>query len=121
MLLLPLALLVDRPWTLPHGVERGDLGDWWRSRCSPPSLAYLIYFRILNRAGATNALLVTFLIPVSAILLGLLLLDEGSTRGSSPAWLRSASASPRSTAGRRAACSRSSAARRRENFSGAAR
>jgi drug/metabolite transporter (DMT)-like permease len=40
------------------------------------ALAYLIYFRIIARAGATNALLVTFLIPVSAILLGMLLLDE---------------------------------------------
>ena len=40
------------------------------------ALAYLIYFRILARAGATNALLVTFLIPVSAILLGIVLLDE---------------------------------------------
>jgi drug/metabolite transporter (DMT)-like permease len=40
------------------------------------ALAYLIYFRIIARAGATNALLVTFLIPVSAIVLGMLLLDE---------------------------------------------
>ena len=34
------------------------------------SIAYLIYFRILATAGATNLLLVTFLVPVSAILLG---------------------------------------------------
>ena len=40
------------------------------------ALGYLIYFRILARAGATNVLLVTFLIPVSAILLGTLLLGE---------------------------------------------
>jgi drug/metabolite transporter (DMT)-like permease len=40
------------------------------------AFAYLIYFRIIARAGATNALLVTFLIPVSAILLGVLLLEE---------------------------------------------
>ena len=40
------------------------------------ALAYLIYFRLILRAGATNALLVTFLIPVSAILLGFVLLDE---------------------------------------------
>ena len=38
------------------------------------AVGYLIYFRVLSRAGATNALLVTFLIPVSAILLGILLL-----------------------------------------------
>ena len=40
------------------------------------SLAYLLYFRILARAGATNLLLVTFLIPVSAILLGVMVLGE---------------------------------------------
>ena len=40
------------------------------------ALAYVIYFRILETAGATNLLLVTLLIPVSAILLGTLILDE---------------------------------------------
>ena len=35
-----------------------------------------IYFRLLARVGATNLLLVTFLIPVSAILLGAILLHE---------------------------------------------
>ena len=40
------------------------------------SLAYIIYFRILALAGATNLLLVTFLIPLSAILLGVMVLGE---------------------------------------------
>ena len=40
------------------------------------ALAYVIYFRILASAGATNISLVTFLVPVSAILLGWLFLDE---------------------------------------------
>jgi drug/metabolite transporter (DMT)-like permease len=40
------------------------------------ALAYLIYFRLLASAGATNLLLVTFLIPVSAIILGASLLGE---------------------------------------------
>ena len=40
------------------------------------ALAFIIYFRILATAGATNLLLVTFLIPVSAILLGVLILHE---------------------------------------------
>lgn len=39
-------------------------------------LAYLLYFRILSTAGATNVLLVTFLIPVSALLLGVGVLGE---------------------------------------------
>lgn len=40
------------------------------------ALAYLLYFRILAAAGATNVLLVTFLIPVSALLLGIGVLGE---------------------------------------------
>jgi drug/metabolite transporter (DMT)-like permease len=40
------------------------------------ALAYILYFRILATAGATNLLLVTFLIPVSAILLGTVFLAE---------------------------------------------
>jgi drug/metabolite transporter (DMT)-like permease len=40
------------------------------------SLAYILYFRLVASAGATNSLLVTFLIPVTAILLGALILGE---------------------------------------------
>jgi drug/metabolite transporter (DMT)-like permease len=40
------------------------------------SLAYVLYFRILAAAGATNLLLVTFLIPPVAILLGIAFLGE---------------------------------------------
>jgi drug/metabolite transporter (DMT)-like permease len=75
VLLLPLALLVDRPWLL----EPPSSAAIWATLALAvlsTALAYLLYFRILVRAGATNALLVTFLIPVSAILLGILLLDE---------------------------------------------
>jgi drug/metabolite transporter (DMT)-like permease len=40
------------------------------------SLAYIIYFRVLATSGPTNLLLVTFLIPLSAILLGVMVLGE---------------------------------------------
>ena len=40
------------------------------------ALAYLLYFRVLASSGATNVLLVTFLIPVSALLLGAGVLGE---------------------------------------------
>ena len=40
------------------------------------SFAYLLYFVIIARAGATNASLVTLIVPVSAILLGALFLGE---------------------------------------------
>ena len=41
--------------------------------------AYLIYFRVLATAGATNLLLVTFLIPPSAVALGVVFLGERRT------------------------------------------
>ena len=39
-------------------------------------LAYIIYFRLIASAGATNASIVTFLVPISAILLGVFILSE---------------------------------------------
>jgi drug/metabolite transporter (DMT)-like permease len=75
LVLLPTMLIVDHPWTLamPHPATWGAvLGIGLLST----ALAYVLYFRILAAAGATNLLLVTFLIPVSAILLGVLVLGE---------------------------------------------
>ena len=75
LVLLPVALVVDRPWTLaiPNVTVWGAiLGLALLST----SLAYVLYFRILASAGATNLLLVTFLIPLSAILLGGFVLGE---------------------------------------------
>ncbi len=40
------------------------------------AFAYILYFRLIASAGATNAILVTLLIPVTAILLGGIFLDE---------------------------------------------
>ena len=75
VILLPLMLIVDRPWTLPMpGMDA--VAALIAVAALSTALAYLLYFRILATAGATNLLLVTFLIPVSAILLGTLVLDE---------------------------------------------
>jgi drug/metabolite transporter (DMT)-like permease len=43
------------------------------------AFAYILYFEVVARAGATNASLVTFLVPASAILLGILFLGETLT------------------------------------------
>lgn len=40
------------------------------------AFAYVLYFRIIAAAGATNASLVTLIVPVSALLLGVTFLDE---------------------------------------------
>lgn len=41
--------------------------------------AYVLFFKILSNAGATNVSLVTFLVPISAIILGILWLGETLT------------------------------------------
>jgi drug/metabolite transporter (DMT)-like permease len=75
LMLTPVMLIVDRPWTLPapSGAAAGALAAL---ALLSTALAYILYFRLLASAGATNLLLVTFLIPVSAILLGITLLGE---------------------------------------------
>jgi drug/metabolite transporter (DMT)-like permease len=77
ILLLP-SLLIDRPWTLPNPSAHAWLAMIALAVFST-ALAYIIYFRILASAGATNVMLVTFLVPVSAILLGVAFLDESFT------------------------------------------
>ena len=75
LMLTPVALLVDHSWTL----TQPSLAAWTAIAglaILSTALAYLIFFRILASSGATNLLLVTFLIPISAILLGSLFLGE---------------------------------------------
>lgn len=78
ILLVPLSLIFDQPWTLP-------MPGWqaWASLLAialvNTALAYFIYFRLVATAGATFISLVTLLIPVIALLLGAALLDERIT------------------------------------------
>jgi drug/metabolite transporter (DMT)-like permease len=78
VLILPLALLIDRPWLGASPSLRVWAALIGLALLST-ALAYVIFFRILGRAGATNLLLVTFLIPVSALLLGVAFLAESVT------------------------------------------
>lgn len=74
-LILPVSLLLDQPWTLttpPASALAAILGMALLST----AFAYILYFRIMALAGATNASLVTLLVPPSAILLGFLFLGE---------------------------------------------
>ena len=75
VMMVPIALLIERPWLLPlPGAEvfAALLGLGVVSTC----LAYIIYYRLLAAAGSVNLMLVTLLIPVTAILLGALVLGE---------------------------------------------
>ncbi|MDE3175224.1 MAG: DMT family transporter [Pseudomonadota bacterium] len=75
LVLAVIASLVDRPWTLPApGAPIWLAFAGISLLCT--ALAYVLYFRILAVAGATNLLLVTFLLPISAMTLGALFLGE---------------------------------------------
>jgi drug/metabolite transporter (DMT)-like permease len=73
--LLVLMLAIDRPWTfaMPGATT-------WLSLVAlgifATSIAYLVFYRILARSGATNVMLVTLLMPVSTIVLAHFVLGE---------------------------------------------
>jgi len=67
--------LYDKPWTLDVPSSQ-TIGALVALAVFGTALAYIVFFRILVRAGASNAMLVTLLIPVTAMLLGNLFLDE---------------------------------------------
>lgn len=72
---VPLALAFDRPWSLP-APSAGVWAAWAGLALLSTAFAYVLYFRLLAVAGATNASLVTVLQPVHAIALGVLFLGE---------------------------------------------
>src|SRR5437763_5555874 len=75
LVMLPLSFMVDRPWT--HAFPPLSV---WAAIASLALLCtafgYVLYFRLIATSGATNALLVTLLVPPVAILLGALFLNE---------------------------------------------
>jgi drug/metabolite transporter (DMT)-like permease len=70
-----LACIVDRPWTLAFPGPAA-LASVAGLALLSTAAAYIVYFRLMQRYGAGNASLVTMLIPVSAMALGALVLDE---------------------------------------------
>ncbi len=73
--LLPILLVVDRPWTL----DLPSTKTWFALLglgLLSSTLGHLIFFRLLTTAGATNISLVSYFMPVSAILLGVFFLGE---------------------------------------------
>lgn len=67
--------LAEQPWRLPVP----GLTTWGAIAglaALSTALAYIIFFQILRRSGSTNVMLVTLLVPVTAMLLGALVLQE---------------------------------------------
>ncbi len=78
LIMVPVAFIFEQPFSLsPTAITWAAMAGL---ALVSTALAYIIYFYVLARAGATNILLVTFLIPVSAIFLGVVVLGE------SPSW-----------------------------------
>jgi len=75
LMLVPIVLAFDRPWLMATP-STGALASILALGLVSTAVAYILFFRILATAGATNLLLVTFLIPVSAITLGIVFLGE---------------------------------------------
>jgi drug/metabolite transporter (DMT)-like permease len=73
--LVPLALFVDAPWSLPVP-SPAVVASVFAIAGLCTALAYVVYFRILSGAGATNVLLVTLLAPATSVVLGALFLHE---------------------------------------------
>lgn len=74
LIMLPVTLIVDEPWAFNPGLA--TWGALLAISLLSTAVAYIVYFRILATAGATNLMLVTLLIPVTALVLGAAFLGE---------------------------------------------
>lgn len=75
LIMLPVSLIVDQPWTHPFP----PVSAWAAITALAlfcTAFGYVLYFRLIDHAGATNALLVTLLVPPVAIMLGAAFLSE---------------------------------------------
>jgi drug/metabolite transporter (DMT)-like permease len=75
LMMIPIASLVDQPWTLPMP-SVATMASVIALAVICTAFAYVLFFRILDMAGATNVSLVTMLVPVSATLIAVPLLGE---------------------------------------------
>lgn len=75
IILVPIALFMEGAPSL----KMTNLNSWVAVAALAifsTAIAYVLYFRILSTAGSVNLMLVTFLMPVTALLLGTFLLNE---------------------------------------------
>ncbi|MGV2981835.1 DMT family transporter [Camelimonas sp. ID_303_24] len=73
--IVPLALVVDQPWTRP-APGAGAIAAVLALGVIATALPYIIFYRVLAEAGATNLMLVNLLIPGWAVALGAMVLGE---------------------------------------------
>ena len=76
LILWPVALLFDGSDAIKGVFDPVPLVTLLALALASTALAYVIYFKLLGSVGSTNLLLVTFLVPVTASLLGIAILGE---------------------------------------------
>lgn len=74
----PLALLFDRPWTLPRPSTAALLSLFLLGILGT-GLAFIVYYRLLETANPTYISMVTYVIPVFGVILGVIVLGEQLT------------------------------------------
>jgi drug/metabolite transporter (DMT)-like permease len=67
--------IVEQPWTLDMPSIEACL-SLLAMALFGTAMAYIVFFKILVSAGASNVMLVTLLIPITAVMLGSMFLDE---------------------------------------------
>ena len=80
LFMLPVVLLFDQPWAMAMPRLDSTLAGITLALLST-ALAYILYFRLIDRAGASNAQLVAFLMPILAVILGIAFLGERLSGG----------------------------------------
>ena len=71
---IPLVLIFEYP--LKTSLQLTSIGALLGMSVFGTFFAYMLYFYVIRTVGATNTLLVTFLVPITALLMGVLILGE---------------------------------------------
>jgi drug/metabolite transporter (DMT)-like permease len=75
IIMLPVMIIVDEPWTLAMPGSEAWAAIFGIALLSS-ALTYYLYFKLLESSGATAVSLVTLMIPASAVFLGVFVLGE---------------------------------------------
>ncbi len=74
VMVLPLSLILDRPWTLSP--SPASIAAMLALAVLGTAIAYVMYYRLLQRVGVVGISLVTYLNPIFAVIWGTLWLGE---------------------------------------------
>jgi drug/metabolite transporter (DMT)-like permease len=77
LFILPVSLLIDRPFDIAPSLPA--MASWASLSLLGTVAAVIIYYELINRAGATFTTMVTYIIPVNGLILGAIVLNEAFT------------------------------------------